>query len=251
MFVYYGLILYMKVALVTGSAKGLGAEIAKYLAKDGYSVVIHFRKSAQDAKNVLKEIKNHSLGSLVVKADLTDEDEVRKMIDEVVDKLKRIDLLVNNVGNFIFKPFGKTTNDEFRDMIESNLYSTLFTSRAVLPLMRKQKSGQIINIGAVGAERLIIRENSTPYFLGKTGVYVLTKVMAAEEAKGGIRINMVSPASLKEDIFKAEEFPSGRVATAADVIGAIKFLISPENSYINGANIEVSGGFVPGFAKSE
>lgn len=241
----------MKVAIVTGSAKGLGAEIARFLATDKFTVVVQYRKSIDEANKVLAEIKKNSPESIVDHADVTDEIQVADLVDRVMKKFGRIDLLVNNVGNFIFKPFGKTTNLEFKDMIESSLYSTLFTSRAVLPFMRKQKSGLIVNIGVVGAERLIIRENSTPYFLGKTGVYVLTKVMAAEEAKHGVRINMISPASLKADIFKPSDFPSGRAATSADVVNALKFLISAENSYINGANIEVSGGFVPGMAKDE
>lgn len=241
----------MKVVVVTGSAKGLGAEIARFLATDKYTVVIQYRKSADEANKVLSEIKKKSSESISVCADVTDEIQVDDLVAQIIKKFGRIDLLVNNVGNFIFKPFGDTTNEEFKDMIESNIYSTLFTSRAVLPFMREQKSGLIVNIGVVGAERLIIRENSAPYFLGKTGVYVLTKVMAAEEAKHGIRINMISPASLKADIFKLSDFPSGRAATSQDVINALKFLISDENSYINGANIEVSGGFVPGMAKDE
>lgn len=240
----------MKVAIVTGSAKGLGAEIARFLAGEKYTIIVQYRKSADEAKKLLSEIRGNSPESIAAYADITDEAQVADLVKQVILKFRRIDLLVNNVGNFIFKPFGKTTNSEFRDVIESNLYSTLFTSRAVLPQMRKQKSGNIINIGAVGAERLIIRENSTPYFLGKTGVYVLTKVMAAEEAKHGIRINMISPASLKVDIFKPSDFPSGRSATSDDVVNTLKFLISAENSYINGANIEVSGGFVPGLDKS-
>lgn len=240
----------MKVAIVTGSAKGLGAEIAKFLARERYTVVVQYRKSAEEAEKLLSEIRENSPESIAAYADVTDEAQVADLVKQVILKFRRIDLLVNNVGNFIFKPFGETTNHEFRDIIESNLYSALFTSRAVLPQMRKQKSGFIINIGAVGAERLIIRENSTPYFLSKTGVYVLTKVMAAEEAKNGIRINMISPASLKADIFKVRDFPSGRPATPDDVIKALRFLILAENSYINGANIEVSGGFVPGLRMS-
>ncbi len=117
--------------------------------------------------------------------------------------------------------------------------------------MRKQKSGHIINIGAVGAERLIIRENSMPYFLGKTGIYVLTKTMAWEEAKNGVHINMVSPASMALDIFDNSDFPMGREAQYADVMKAIAFLTSDSAYYINGANIEVSGGFVPGMDKAE
>lgn len=241
----------MKVAIVTGSAKGLGAEIAKFLAHEKYTVVVHYRKSADEANKVLAEIKKGSPESIAICADVTNEEEVGKLIAEVVKKFSRIDLLVNNVGNFVFKEFNKTSNAEFRDMIETNLYSTLYVSRAVLPVMRRQKSGNIINIGAVGAERLIIRENSTPYFLGKTGVYVLTKVMAAEEAKNKIRINMISPSSMKTDIFEAHDFPSGRPASYSDVMHALSFLISADGSYINGANIEVSGGFVPGLQRSK
>lgn len=239
----------MKIALITGSAKGLGREIALALADFGYIPVIHYHKSREEAERVVFSIGKKGVKTKAYSADLIDETAVGKMVEDITSDFGSIDLLVNNVGNFLFKPFSETSNAEFRDMIESNLYSTLFMSRAVLPEMRKQKSGLIINIGAVGAERLIIRENSTPYFLGKTGIYVLTKVMAAEEAVDNIRINMISPASLKTDIFDVKDFPSGRAATAKDVIKALKFLISPENSYINGANIEVSGGFVPGIEK--
>ena len=237
----------MKVAVVTGSAKGLGKDIAVALATDGYTVALHYLHSADDAKGALDEIKKVSPKSITVQSDVTDEDEVGRMIDEVTTKFGRIDLLINNVGNFLYKEFSKTTNAEFRDMIESNVYSTLYVSRAVLPLMRKQESGLIVNIGVVGCERLVIRENSAPYFLGKTGVYVLTKVMAAEEAENGIRVNMVSPASMQTDIFKKKDFPSGQPASTNDVIRALMFMISPDNSYINGANVEVAGGVVPGF----
>lgn len=236
----------MKVAVVTGAAKGLGRDVALTLAKEGWTVVLHYLHSFDQAEKTLVEVRKNSPDSIALSADLTKENDVVRMFEEIKDKFERVDLLFNNVGNFLFKDFGETTNAEFRDMIESNIYSTLYCSRAVLALMREQKSGNIVNVGAVGCERLIIRENSTPYFLGKTGVYVITKAMAHEEAKNGIRINMVSPASMATDIFKTKEFPTGRPATSADVIRAIMFLISKENNYINGANIEVAGGFVPG-----
>lgn len=240
-----------KVAIVSGGAKGLGAEIAKYFAGLDYSVVITYRSSKREAQKVVDELRIKSDKSVAIRVDLTSESEVEALTREVLAKFGRVDVLVNNVGNFLFKPFGKTTNAEFRDLLESNIYSTLFVSRAFLPVMRKQKSGQIINIGAVGAERLIIRENSTPYFLGKTGVYVLTKVMAWEEAKHGIKINMISPASMVTDIFAPGDFPMGRSAEYDDVISALGFLTSEGAYYINGANIEVSGAFVPGMDKAE
>lgn len=240
-----------KVAVVTGGAKGLGADLVKFLAKDGYCVVIHYRESRKEAEELLLGVLPDSPDSFAVGADLVNEDEVKQMFSGIVEKVGRVDLLVNNVGNFIYKPFGKTTNSEFRDLLESNIYSTLYCSRQALDIMRTQKSGQIVNIGAVGAERLIIRENSMPYFLGKTGVYVLTKTMAWEEAKNGIRINMISPASMKTDIFDKSDFPMGREVRYSDVISALRFLTSEDAYYINGANIEVAGAFVPGMAKDD
>lgn len=240
-----------KVALVTGGAKGLGEAICKYLAKDGYSVVVHFNKSLDEAKALLDQIRVDSPGSSIISADLKSEEAVGAMFKTISSRYKSLDLLVNNVGNFVFRPFAQTTNSQFRDLLETNIYSTLYCSREALKIMRKQKSGHIVNIGAVGAERLIMRENSTPYFLGKTGVYVLTKTMAWEEAKNGIHVNMISPASLKADIFKPDDFPMGREASYDDVIKALSFLTSEAAYYINGANIEVSGGFVPGMEKAE
>lgn len=235
-----------KVAIVTGAAKGLGVSIAMALANEGYTLALHFRSSKKQAEKVYKDVLVKSPDSILLSFDLTKEKEVSAMVDDVFREFGRIDLLINNVGNFLYKPFGKTSNSEFRDLLESNIYSTLYCSRAVLEIMRKQKSGQIINIGAVGAERFVFRQNSIPYFLSKNGVYVLTKTIAWEEAQNGIHVNMISPGSMKEDIFKKSDFPMKRSASYNDVVGALLFLISPEAYYINGANIEVSGAFIPG-----
>lgn len=234
-----------KVAVVTGAAKGLGRAIALVLAEDGFAVVVHYNKSKADAKKVAGEIDKLS-ESYTACADLTREEDARGMFDAISKKYGRVDVLVNNVGNFLYKEFGKTTNTQFRDVLESNTYSTLYCSRLALDVMRRQKSGHIVNIGSVGADKFTIRENSIPYFLAKNSVYILTKAMAWEEAKHGIHVNMVSPASMKTDIFKKSDFPMGRAAEYKDVVSAVRFLISPQAYYINGANIEVAGGFIPG-----
>lgn len=235
-----------KVAVVTGSAKGLGKVIARALAKEGYTVVVHFRKSKKAAEQTLGIVKRFSPKSVMVCADLTREDQVQRMFDEIFAKIGQVDLLVNNVGNFLYKPFGKTSNEEFREIFESNVYTTLYCSRAVLASMRKRKSGHIVNIGVVGAERLNLLEKSMPYFYAKNGVYAITKIVAHEEAKNGIHVNMISPASLETDIFKPSDFPMGRSATHDDIVKVLLFLISPDAYYINGANLEVAGGFIPG-----
>ena len=232
--------------MVTGSVKGLGKAIALSLVEGGFTAVIHFRKSKSDAEKLLNLVRKKSPKSIMVFGDLTDEKQVKLMFDQVYKTLGRVDLLVNNVGNFLYKEFSKTTNSEFKDIIESNLYSALFCSRAVLPQMRKQKSGYIINIGSVGAGTMTVTEKSTPYFMAKNALYSLTKIMAWEEAGYGIHINMISPASLETDIFKAEDFPMGRSANYDDVVKILKFLTSNDAYYINGANIEVAGAFIPG-----
>ena len=235
-----------KVVVVTGSAKGLGRAIALSLSDSGYTLAIHYRKSKEEAEEVLKLIKKSSPNSILVSGDLTREDEVKKVFGKVFKKFSRVDLLVNNVGNFLYKNFKDTTAAEFEDIVESNIYSTFFCSRSVLPAMRRQKFGHIINIGTVGVDTLTVREKSTPYFMAKNALYFLTKAMAWEEAKNGIHVNMISPASLAADIFKPSDFPMGRSATYEDVVKVLKFLISKDAYYINGANIEVAGGFIPG-----
>lgn len=235
-----------KVAVVTGSAKGLGRAIALAFANSGYTIVVHYRKSKDEADKVFVEVVERSPESIVVWGDLTDETIVNKIFDEVFKKLGRVDLLINNVGDYLYKEFGKTTNAEFKNIVESNLYPSLFCARAVLPYMRKSKGGQIINIGTVGSEKLTLRAKSTPYFMAKNALYYLTKMMAWEEAKNGIHVNMISPVSLVTDIFEPSDFPMGRSASYEDVVKVIKFLTSEDAYYINGANIEVAGGFVPG-----
>ena len=237
-----------KVAIVTGSAKGLGRYLTLAFANQGYTVVIHYRQSKKEAQKVFNLIQKKSPASIIVSGDLCIQETVGKIFKEIYSKLGRVDLLVNNVGDFIYKEFAKTTNQEFVNIVESNLYPALFCSRAVLPHMRKAKSGHIINIGTVGAERLTLRKKSTPYFAAKNALYYLTKVMAWEEASAGIHVNMVSPASLTADIFKSSDFPMGRLANYEDVVKVISFLTSKDAYYINGANIEVAGAFVPGFS---
>lgn len=235
-----------KVAVITGAAKGLGRKIALFLASEGYYVVVHYKSSQKEAEATLKKIKRVSPKSISLGCDLKSEAEVSTAFSKILGKFRRVDVLINNVGNFLYKKLSETSNEEFRDILESSLYSTLYCSRAVLPIMRKQKSGLIINIGAVGAERFVFRERVIPYFMAKNALYFLTKAMAWEEAKNGIHINMISPASMKTDIFKPRDFPMGRGASYEDVLKVLKFLISKDAYYINGANIEVAGAFIPG-----
>lgn len=234
------------VAVVTGSAKGLGRDIALHFAKNNYTVIAHYHKSKKEAESLLRSLKKYSPDSMLLQGNLRKEKEVAKVFRSILLKHKTIDVLVNNVGNFLYKNLEDTSNAEFIDVYESNVLSTLFCSREALKIMRKNKKGHIINIGAAGADRFILREKVIPYFMAKNGVHLLTKAMARAEAKNGIHINMVSPASMRTDIFKKKDFPMGREVRHKDVIQAIEFLLSDKAYYINGENLEVTGAFIPG-----
>ncbi len=234
-----------KIALVTGSAKNLGRAISIDLAKQGTKVVIHYNHSEKEAIQTLKEVKKYS-GGIIVCADLTKPEDVIPMFRSIDKQLGSIDILINLVGDFIYKSVQSVEFDQFRNVIESNLYSTFLCCKQALPGMTKKKWGRIINFGCVGAENITIREKTTPYYIAKTGVIMLTKVLAYEYAKYGITVNSISPGILETSIAKPPT-PSGRNASFEDIINAVNFLLKKESNYINGANIEVAGGWKPGF----
>ena len=234
-----------KTALVTGSAKNLGRAIVIDLAKQGAKIAIHYQSSEKEAKDTLKEIQKYSKG-IVIKANLTHPKDISSIYQTIHNKLGNVDILINLVGNFIYEPITTTSFEKFRDVIESNLYSTFLCSQEALPSMQKKKWGRIINFGCVGAESITIREKTTPYYIAKTGVIMLTKVLAYEYAKYGITINSISPGILEASIAKPPT-PSGRFVQFTDITNAINFLLKEESSYINSSNIEVSGGWRVGF----
>lgn len=234
-----------KIALVTGSAKNLGRAIAIGLAKQGAKVATHYHRNEKEAQKTLQEVKKYSDG-ILVHADVTNPKEVASMIYIIEAELGKIDILINLVGNFILETITSTTFDKFQDVIESNLYSTFLCCQAVLPNMKKKRWGRIINFGCVGAQSITVREKTTPYYIAKTGVIMLTKVLAYEYAKYGITINSISPGILETSIAKPKT-PTGKYAQFEDIINVINFIIKDSSSYINGASIEVAGGWLPGF----
>ena len=163
------------------------------------------------------------------------------MFSFVKKKFRRVDILVNNVGNFYFGPFAKMTASQFREVIESNIHGTLYCSRAALKIMRKQKSGNIINIGCAGCEKIIIREKTAIYYLAKNGVYMLTKLMAKEATRNGIMINMVSPGVMENSAALPKGF-KGRIVKFEEIAQAIIKLLSKKAA---GKNVKITGGWQP------
>jgi NAD(P)-dependent dehydrogenase (short-subunit alcohol dehydrogenase family) len=233
-----------KTILITGSAKGLGRALALHCVEEDGLVVGHFRTSKKEAEETLAALRKHNPACAMYQANLRSEEETRAMLEQILKEHNRIDVLINNVGNFIFKPIEETELSDIRDVIETNLYSSFLMTKIVAEKMKEQKSGHIINIGCAGAERMVIREKTTPYYIAKSGVIMLTKIFAHAYAKYGLNINAISPGILETSVAKLA-VPAGRYASFDDIWNAVTFLLSPSSNYLNGANIEVSGGWIP------
>ena len=231
----------VKTALVTGSARRNGAAIALWLASKGVKVAVHYHGSKADAQKVADQIK----GGLIVQGDLRDAEQAARVVSEAAAGLGGLHLLVNNVGNYLRKDLFELTPAEWRDQIESNLYSAFYCMQAAVGLMRKQGFGRIVNIGYAAGERPTYNRLTVPYHIAKTSLATLTRSAAAAVAKQGITINTVGIGILENSIVKPIRPPAGRFAKFDDICNAIGFFLSKDSDHINGTQIDVSGGWIP------
>lgn len=235
----------VKTALVTGSARRNGRALAVWLASQGVKVAIHFNTSRDEAERALEEVTAHAPGGVIVQGDLTDADQAAKVVTEARDGLGGLDLLVNNVGNYLRKDLFEMTPQEWRDQVESNLYSAYFCMREAVKHMREAGFGRVVNIGYAAGERPTYNRLTVPYHIAKTGVATLTRSAAAAVAKQGITINSIGIGIMENSVVKPISPPAGRFANYDDLCNALAFLISPESDHINGTQIDVNGGWIP------
>ncbi len=236
----------MKKVLITGSSRGIGAETARLFAKKGCHVYINYNKSEKSALALLDELKNYSVE--LVKADVSKSDEVKRMFSEI----SGIDILVNNAGIAQTKLFTDITDDDWNNMISSNLSSAFFCCREALPYMIRQHFGRIINISSMWGQ--VGGSCEVHYSAAKAGIIGLTKALAMEEGLSGITVNCIAPgviktdmtSNLSEDDFTAlkDETPTNSIGTPFDVARTVLFLASDNSSFITGQVLGVNGGFV-------
>lgn len=234
----------MPAALITGAARGVGRHLALALAKHGYDVAIHYRSSAAEAQAVVSEAQSYGVRALALKADVTQVAEATALVHDAHRHLGRLDVLINNVGNYHQGPLEALTPELWHEMLGSNLHSTFYTCQAAVKLMRVQGNGRIINLGYAGAEHLIARPGIVAYTIAKTGVILYSKALAKSEAKHGITVNVLSPGVLENSVSQpVVEIPLGRTGTLDELAAAALYLLSPEARYVTGITLEVAGGW--------
>ena len=231
-------------ALVTGSATGIGRGIALALAREGHDVAVHYRRSAEEAEATRAEAESYGVRAIVLQADLDDRGAARSLVHEANERLGRLSILVNNVGNYLYKPFDEVTDGEWDDVLATNLSATFATCQAAIPLLRKAGGGRIVNLGYAGSQSLVARPNLVAYAIAKTGVVLLTKAIARDEAANGITANVVAPGVIENSATKPlHEIPAGREGRTDEVAAAVLYFVSPEAAYVTGQVLEVSGGW--------
>ena len=240
-----------RVALVTGASRGIGKEIALVLGRCGLRVAVAFRTNKLGAQKVLSDLRAMGAEGLALATDVTDPARVKDLIEAVAKQFGRLDVLVNNVGDFEWKPVVESTVEAWGAIIKSNLYSVFYTTKFALPLMRRQHWGRIINLGAVGAERAFGQAKISAYSAAKAGLVAFTRSVALEEAGNGITANVVNPPVVEEELSLEEaqrltdvRFPVGRPATGRDIGEAVRFFASEEAAFITGQVLNVSGGWM-------
>lgn len=241
-----------RVALVTGASRGIGKGIALTLGHAGARVAVAYRTDRLGAQRVVTELRALGTEGVAVATDVTDFGRVKDLVDAVVRRFGRLDVLVNNVGDFEWKPVAESTIEEWHAILASNLYSVFYAAKCVLPIMRRQHWGRIINLGAAGAERAFGQAKISAYAAAKAGVVAFTRSLALEEARHGITANVVSPPVMDAKELSREQaeritdarFPVGRPATADDVAQAVKFFASEESAFVTGQVLTVSGGWM-------
>lgn len=233
-----------KIALVTGSGRGMGKNIALRLSDHVSGVVIHYRRDKDAAMSVVEEIRAKGKSSVCISADLAEEKEAQELIQRSGERIGDIDILINNYGPILIKPWEKLEPEDWDYMLQSNLKSAFYCIKAVLQGMRKKRWGRIINIGYSRVEQLVAYQRILPYAIAKTGLLILTRSVAASVAADGITVNMVSPGLMEGGVLPRDQnIPAGRFGQFEDVSHAVIFLVSEQSSYITGSNLIVSGGW--------
>jgi len=240
-----------KVALITGSARGIGAEIALTLAKAGAKVIVNYAQNQAAADRVCAAIIEASGECLAVRADVSDPAAVRQLFTAAIERFQQIDILVNNAGVLVFKEIAEISDDEFDRIVDINLKSVFYTLREAAEKLADH--GRIVTVSST-VTRLMLPKYGA-YAATKAAVEQLTRIFAREAGKRGITANIVSPGPVDTELFRNGKTPAdiermaamaalGRLGATDDIAQVVLFLVSDGARWITGQNIGVNGGII-------
>jgi NAD(P)-dependent dehydrogenase (short-subunit alcohol dehydrogenase family) len=241
-----------RVVLVTGSGRGLGAAVARAAAARGARVVLNCRANGKPTDGLVEEITRGGGQALLCRGDVSDYEEARRVVDETLRVYGAVDVLVNTVGCFTWKPVAEMEPAEWRRVMASNVDSVYHMCRLALPTMRRNHWGRIVNLATVGAEQTVAQSKVSAYSAAKAAVVAFSKALALEEARCGITVNVVSPGAFMEDgdarrapeaAHLEDRVPVGRTGEAEDLVRAILFFTSPAAGFLTGQVLSVAGGW--------
>ena len=241
-----------KVALITGATRGIGKEIALELARNGFNIAANCRNINDSLNEMKKEIESYNVKCEFVEADVANFEQCEKMVKQTIEKLGKIDVLVNNAGIIKDNLLLRMTKEEFETVIDVNLVGTFNVTRHVIPYMVKQRSGRIINIASIVG--VMGNAGQTNYSASKAGIIGFTKSLAKEVASRNILVNAIAPGFIDTDMTSVlsdsvkeginAQIPLRRMGTVKEVAKVVKFLSSEDSSYITGQVINIDGGMV-------
>jgi len=239
-----------RVALITGGARGIGRAIALSLADEGWKIAVCYRTSQTDGEKTLAEIRKRGSHGLAIRCDVSKPKPAEGLAKQVEREWGRIDAVLNCAGPYHRINLLEETVEDWHAMFDNNLHPVFYLSRAVAPGMKARKWGRIISFSMANADRQVAQPQLTAHYIAKVGVLVLTRSLARLLAPYGITVNAISPGFINsgsapeaELEAMAKKIPAGYIGSTQDVVSIVRFLLSDEACYINGANVHLSGGW--------
>ncbi|WP_243291556.1 enoyl-[acyl-carrier-protein] reductase FabL [Bacillus sp. FJAT-47783] len=241
-----------KVALITGSSRGIGKEIAIRLAKRGYNIVINYARSKSAALETAKEIEQLGVKTLVVKANVGKPEKVKELFHQIEEEFGRLDVFVNNAASGVLRPLMELEESHWDWTMDINSKALLFCAQEAAKLMEKSGGGHIVSISSLGSIRYL--KNYTTVGVSKAALEALTRYLAVELAPKNIVVNAVSGGAIDTDALThfpnreellneaKEKTPAGRMVEKEDLVNAVEFLVSDQAFMIRGQTIIVDGG---------
>ena len=236
------------VALITGGAKGIGRGVALDLASRQWKIAFCYRTSEGEAKTTAQEIMQRGGQALTIRCDVSDPVAAKNMVTQVEKEWGRVDVLINGAGPYHRVNLFDETVEGWNEMFTGNLHPIFYLAQAVAPGMKARKAGHIINFSMANADQMEAQPDVTAHYIAKAGVLILTRTLAKLLAPYGITVNAISPGFIDSGSAPPQELaamtkriPAGYIGTVDDTVAAIRYLLSEEARYVNGANIQISG----------